>query len=162
LPPPARPDGALAATLLERFAAPLYDAVTKGTRPAALYWPRTIFIDADRRDDVPPARMEIVGPSRALVFGGYIALPPGDWVAEFELFFSRRACGRDFTLDMLTDIAISTTRVRPSREGRYTARLPFRHNQPELPVSMRVVLERGAIEGAFGMESLTLYSYSVS
>jgi hypothetical protein len=161
LPPPARPAEAFAASLLEGVAAPLQDWAV-GAAHGPLRWPRHSFLDGDPPHDTAPARKELLGPSRSLVFGPYLHLPTGSWEAELRLFFDGRAAGRSFRVDMISNDVIGTISVRPAEAGTFLARLLFRHDHPGPPLALRVVLERGAIEGEMGLQSVTLRRYSVA
>ena len=156
LPELRKPTGRLAIELVDGFLAPL-QAYAQGAVQALLYWPRASFLTGFPQHETAPERIELVGPARSLVYGPYLYLPTGWWEAELRLYFSEDACRRTFNVEMIAeDSSIGIIRLKPTSSGTFHTRMVFHNPRADWPVSLRVVLEHGAIEGRMGLEGVTL------
>jgi hypothetical protein len=156
LPELRRPTGRLAIELADGFLEPL-QVYAQGAVQALLHWPRTCFLTGFPDHEMAPERVELVGPARSLVYGPYLYLPTGWWEAELRLYFSEEACRRTFNVEMIAeDTIIGSIRLKPTSSGTFQTRMVFHNPRADWPVSLRVVLEHGAIEGRMGLEGVTL------
>jgi hypothetical protein len=156
LPELRKPTGRLATELVDGFLAPL-QAYAQGAVQALLHWPRASFLTGFPNHETAPERIELVGPARSLVYGPYLYLPTGWWEAELRLYFSEEACRRTFNVEMIAeDSSIGIIRLKPTSSGIFHTRMMFHNPRADWPVSLRVVLEHGAIEGRMGLEGVTL------
>jgi hypothetical protein len=156
LPELHKPAGRLAIELVDGFLAPL-QAYAQGAVQALLHWPRASFLTGFPQHETAPERVELVGPARSLVYGPYLYLPTGWWEAELRLYFSEEACRRTFNVEMIAEhSSIGIIRLKPTSSGIFNTRMIFHNPRADWPVSLRVVLEHGAIEGRMGLEEVTL------
>ena len=155
LPEPGRPSGRLAGALADAYLVPL-KSYAAGAIQALVHWPRTAFRLGEPPHETAPERVELVGPSRSLVYGPYLPLPAGWWEVELRMYFSEEACRRTFTVDMVAEDNIGTIRLKPTSAGTFRARMIFHNPRADFPLALRVVLEHGAIEGRMGLESVLL------
>ena len=102
--------------------------------------------------------VDICGRVRALFYGPYIKLPPGQWLAEIVLGFSREATEMNFVIDILmggTQIAV--TKIQPAHEGIFSVNLSFVVEEGnDHAVEFRVVNERAAFDGKIALGEVTL------
>jgi hypothetical protein len=155
LPQPSRPSGRLAGELADFYLVPL-QSYAAGATQALLHWPRAGFRLGEPPHETAPERVELVGPSRSLVYGPYLPLPAGWWEVEVRLYFSEEACRRTFSVDMVGEDNVGTIRLKPTSAGTFRARMIFHNPRADFPLALRVVLEHGAIEGRIGLESVLL------
>jgi len=122
----------------------------------AISWGRDLFM----MDGHQPATeiVDICGRVRALFYGPYIKLPPGQWLAEIVLGFSREATEMNFVIDILmggTQIAV--TKIQPAHEGIFSVNLSFVVEEGnDHAVEFRVVNERAAFDGKIALGEVTL------
>jgi hypothetical protein len=140
--------GALSA-YSDHFSGALLDRIT---------WARELFLI----DGQQPATgaVDVTGRVRALIYGPYISLPPGNWLAEVVLGFSQEATEVNFVVDVLSaGSQLSVTSIRPPERGVFPIDLSFMIGEEnDRPVEFRVVNERAAFDGRvmLGHVSLSL------
>ena len=110
-------------------------------------WARELFFTDDHQPATHP--VDITGRVRALIYGPYFKLPPGKWRAEVVLGFSQEAADLNFLVDVkISDSVLSTTSIRPGRQGVFTLNLSFAIDEDnEHAVEFRIMNERAAFEG---------------
>ena len=119
-------------------------------------WPRRALSQAEAYGEPIPDRMPLVGRARTLVNGPYYYLPPGRWEATVRVAFDERAANRVFVVDIAIEDAIGAIRLRPAEAGEYEAVLAFDHDRFRYPLTIRMWMERGAIEGEAGFGDVSL------
>jgi hypothetical protein len=119
-------------------------------------WVRELFLVDGHRPAVQP--VDVTGRVRALLYGPYIRLPPGNWAAEVVLGFSQEATDVTFVVDVLSaGSQLCVTSLRPPRQGVYSINLGFVINeQSDHPVEFRVVNERAAFDGKVALSHVRL------
>jgi hypothetical protein len=105
--------------------------------------------------------VDITGRVRALLYGPYITVPPGNWTAEIVLGFSQEATETNFLIDLLVaGKQISATNIQPMRQGVHSVNLSFVIDEANThPLEFRVINEKPAFDGrvALGRITLTLH-----
>lgn len=119
-------------------------------------WARELFM-ADGH--VPAVHaVDVTGRVRALLYGPYITLPPGDWAAEVVLGFSQEAMDVNFLVDVLVaGKQLGVTTIQPTREGIYSVNLSFVIAADNIhPLEFRVINEKPAFDGRVALGRITL------
>jgi hypothetical protein len=119
-------------------------------------WVRELFLADGHRPAVRP--VDVTGRVRALIYGPYIRLPLGTWMAEVVLGFSEEATHVTFVVDVLSaGSQLCVTSLRPPHQGVYSVNLSFVINeQTDHPVEFRVVNERAAFDGKVALSHVLL------
>jgi hypothetical protein len=120
-------------------------------------WARDLFLEEHHQPAIRP--IDISGKIRYLIYGPYIALPPGNWVAEMVLGFSEDAIDMSFLIEVWAGSKLSAVGVHPSGPGLAQINISFALEESnDNLVEIRVMNERAAIYGrmALGQATLTL------
>ena len=92
--------------------------------------------------------IDMTGRARCLVYGPYIALPPGPWSAEIVIGFSAEAAGISFLVDIYVGSQLAQTHIQPAAEQVVEASLQFTIDEAaSQPVEIRIFSERAAFDG---------------
>jgi hypothetical protein len=129
----------------------------RGAPLGQITWARDLFLEEHHQPATHP--IDISGKIRHLIYGPYIALPPGNWVAEMVLGFSEDAVDMSFQVDVWAGSQLSMARINPSGPGLAQVRLSFSLEESnDNLVEIRVMNERSAIYGrlALGQATVTL------
>lgn len=124
-----------------------------------LNWARELFISGDSRDNSVPDVVELTGPVRHLLYGPYIALPPGSWTASISMAFSKEAAGLPYSIEIIAGHSskLAEMSLYPERAGTFEASTLFSINdQTEQPISLRVTNDRSAIEGKLSLVQVSM------
>jgi hypothetical protein len=102
--------------------------------------------------------VDVTGRARALLYGPYISVPPGNWTAEVVLGFSQEAIDINFVVDiMVAGKQVCATSIKPANEGLYSVNLSFVVDEGNAhPLEFRVVNERPAFDGRVALGHITL------
>jgi hypothetical protein len=134
-----------------------YDECFAGRGLGQLVWNRDLFIVNDP-DKGPMEVLDVSGGARILIYGPYIRLAPGPWVAQVYLGFSGDAAGQTFLIDVFAAGQLAATSLRPTRGGALTAELHFFLTEwIDQGVEIRVTVPHDDAKGrlAFGHVVLT-------
>ena len=101
-------------------------------------------------------QLDLTGPARVICYGPYFRLPPGRWTARVRLAFSPHCMGAPLALEMHGEAQRGHCRFRVPRAGLFEAVFPFVIPSAREALELRLVSERGAIEGALGIELAVL------
>lgn len=124
-----------------------YVADTNGAQVDQICWPREVFLLADDPGRHLSERIELVGNARFLIYGPYLCLPPGEWIANIELEIGENASGNVLYVDTCGGAEPRLVRVRLPSSGRFGFTLPVLVSDARQPIELRAVLGEGAIEG---------------
>ena len=145
-----------AALALVKGALSAYADHFSGAALDRITWGRELFLI----DGQQPATgaVDVTGRVRALIYGPYISLPPGNWLAEVVLGFSQEATDVNFVVDVLSaGSQLSVTSIRPPERGVFPIDLSFTIGEEnDRPVEFRVVNERAAFDGRVMLGHVTL------
>jgi hypothetical protein len=102
--------------------------------------------------------VDITGRVRALLYGPYISVPPGNWTAEVVLGFSQEATDVNFLVDILVaGTQICATSIQPTRQGVYSVNLSFVIGEGNAhPLEFRVINEKPAFDGRVALGRITV------
>jgi hypothetical protein len=119
-------------------------------------WARELFLADGHRPAIQA--VDITGRTRALIYGPYISLLPGHWLAQIVLGFSPEIAEANFVVDVLTaGSQLSVTSIQPLQPGVFSANLRFLIAEGnDQPVEFRVVNERAAFDGRVMLGHVTL------
>src|SRR6266568_4100698 len=150
----SEPDEATLA-VISGAVAPYFEHLAGGALEP-ITWSRELFL-ADGHLPATHA-VDITGRVRALIYGPYINLPPGNWVAEIVLGFSHEIGEMNFIVDVLiAGLQASVTNIRPLKSGVFSINLSFLIGEEnDHPVEFRVVNERAAFDGRVMLGHVTL------
>jgi hypothetical protein len=130
----------------------------QGKPPGAeQHWPPELFV-LDPRGEATrarPAVLDITGPPRALVFGPYIALPPGTWRASVLFAVDEAACRRRFRVEWGGLSDFTSHAFTPGRPGLFRAELQHSWTG-ETVVEVRIILTESALDGALEPMGVTV------
>jgi hypothetical protein len=115
---------------------------------APLVWPSMLLSRHGAEKDTGASIIDVAGPARLLADGPYLHIPRGRWVAVVDLRIRGNETNNAFAFDV--DCGESTgggpARLPPS--GRFTCEIPFTVKTTILSVSLRLILQEGAIDGS--------------
>ena len=125
-----------------------------------IVWARDLFMIGD--DPYQPATrsIDITGRIRNLLFGPYMILPPGSWVATIILGFSKEAAEMTYGIEFIAGprcVSLCRTTIQPHGDRVFEATVIFTiEAATDQPISLRISNERAAFEGRLVLGSVTL------
>ena len=125
-----------------------------------IIWARDLFVIGD--DPYQPATrsIDITGRIRNLLFGPYMILPPGSWVATVVLGFSKEAAEMTYGIEFIAGprcVSLCRTTIQPQGDRVFQATVIFTiEASTDQPISLRISNERAAFEGRLVLGSVTL------
>ena len=129
-----------------------------------LIWSRDLFFVGDDPRQPADRPIDITGRIRNLVFGPYIILPPGSWVATVVLGFSREAAEVSYAIEFIAGprcVSLCRTTIQPQGDRVFEAAVFFTvEPATDQPISLRISNERAAFEGQLVLGSVTLTQQS--
>ena len=126
-----------------------------------IVWTRDLFLDGSSGQS-PTEPIDATGGARILIYGPYIQLPPGQWMARIVVGVSPETVGSTFLVDAFADIRqLGHATIAPERGGVYSADIAFSLEEASLKgVEVRVMTigERARGRLALGHVVLQLQS----
>jgi hypothetical protein len=119
-------------------------------------WPRELFLSADQPGVPLSGPIDMTGPARYLVYGPYMHVARGQWIATLRFAIADNRSGNALVLDVYCGEVLCVGRVDLPESGIYTVDLPFEIEEPRLALEVRVAMDRGAIEGWFDLRQVEL------
>lgn len=133
-----------------------YLPISEGRSAESMLWPREAFFDPTAENRIVLPNVDLIGPSRALLYGPYLHLPRGLWRALFGIEVSD-ASSNALTVDVaLNGAPIKIGRINLPGRGRFEFSLDFEIEEPRHFVEFRIVLLNGAIEGKVSLSGVSL------
>lgn len=124
---------------------------------ASLDVPIPVFNDGVAPYGPSAGRYDLLGPARNLAFGPFLYLPAGDWRVTFAFRSERNRTGNSFRFDVIADGEVAAKQlIEITQSGRFRLHLSFTVTDSRQPVEFRSFLEKGAIEGEFELETVTV------
>jgi hypothetical protein len=137
-----------------------YSDYFNGRGLGEITWSRELFFLGDEPDRTASQVIELEGGIRNLLFGPYIALPPGSWNATVTLAVSKEVTGMTFLVEALAGpgcLSLASTSVAPDERGVCRATLAFSIDpSTDQPLSLRVVNMQPASGGRFALGHVAL------
>ena len=137
------------------FLQPLFAAPGQST-PLRLAWPRESFLYGDMPGEMLPATIEVAGRARIVVYGPYLPLPSGTWLATAFLGFSPDIGKLPFILEADSGGAISRGFFEVEHGGIFSVRLEFQVADALHPVELRLISQDSALEGQLSLIEVEL------
>jgi len=134
-----------------------YDECFAGRGLGSIVWTRELFI-LNGPNTPPIESFDIAGGARILVYGPYIHLPPGPWLARVHLGVSQEAAGYTFLIDAYADGQLASVTLQPTRGGVYVTDLNFFLSESRgqgVEVRVTVMNDNATGQLAFGRVVLT-------
>jgi hypothetical protein len=119
-------------------------------------WPRDIFLRSDCVGEFVSGHQELVGPARFLIYGPYMHLPRGNWIARVEIEVSENYSGSRLLSDVVSGEILNVTVADLPGNGVFAFEMQFETLDPLLPIEIRFQLQTGAIEGKFLLRRVTI------
>ena len=121
-----------------------------------VYWPREVFLDADRQGMPLSGPLDLTGSARLLLYGPFLHLPRGSWCATVTFEVSQNLSGNSLKIDIYYDGVIGEWKCELPKEGIYVFDLRFEVLDPRHAVQIRFYIMQGAIEGIFDLKHVDL------
>jgi hypothetical protein len=138
-------------TCLEGFRA------LRSRRPVdSMSWPREVFMDAGGQGALLQEPLDLTGAARLILYGPYLHLPKGDWIATPLFAVSQNLSGNVLKIDIYCDGVIGEWKCQMPSNGIYSFDLSFKISEPRHPVQIRFYITQGAIEGTFDLKHVKL------
>lgn len=119
-------------------------------------WERELFFIGDepgRQGTAAATRpIDITGRPRYLIFGPFLAVPPGNWSADIALGFSPEAAELSYVVEAGAPTRLAATTVEPRGVREMEINLPFVIDESVSgPLEIRVWNERAAFDGRLAL-----------
>jgi hypothetical protein len=137
--------------------APQYDRVLRNEPVDSILWPRDIFCDGDRPEQLVCGPRSLIGRARTLIFGPYLHLPRGAWIARIDIEIRENFSGNRLCADVvLGGVVANGIKAHLPRSGVYSFDLDVDIREPLLPIELRIQILEGAIEGLLLLRTVEL------
>jgi hypothetical protein len=135
--------------LIERY------ADVAGHQPLGdLDWPLELFTRTDHLPWRTP--FDLTGPARMLLYGPYLHLPIGNWVARVEFEIDRAVSGVEAGADVRVGEHVFEKNFQMPPKGIFAYNIDFVVFDPNQSIEVRIFMKRGAIEGALFLRSVSV------
>ncbi|MEO1206025.1 MAG: hypothetical protein AAFV45_06810 [Pseudomonadota bacterium] len=134
-------------------------AMAEGNTNVPIIWPNGIFFLGDAPNERAPPVASIVGPTRTVLYGPYLHLPPGSYDVEIEVAFMGRIDDIPFILEFhaAPNTMLAQVRMKGRRSGSYRGRFNLQVLDVKKAIEIRLIPERGAIEGQVALRELRFW-----
>lgn len=124
---------------------------------APAHWADRIFQYDERATRASSAWgvLDITGRPRMLVYGPYLALPPGMWRARIRFGVDKDAAGHQYRVDWGTRTACISEYVTPGAPGIYEIDLDFEWTETDAS-EIRLILTEGSFMGTLLFQGMTV------
>jgi hypothetical protein len=137
-----------------------YREYFSGRAMGGIVWARDLFFWTDIPQQPATGVIDIAGEVRNLLFGPYIALPPGYWHGTMTLAVSQEASGITFSLEVLAGprcVLLAQTSFVPDGRGVCRAGFSFSVDaSTEQPIALRVANTRPISAGRLALGQVAL------
>jgi hypothetical protein len=136
-----------------------YHPVVTGGDLQQVVWPKSLFSHWHPSGNYHRGPIELLGPARYLIWGPYMHLPRGDWVAAIEIETAENHSGNEVMVDIIAGfgaaiLAVGTVDLPVA--GVFSFNIEFNITEPKSPIEIRFLLKSGAIEGRFALRQVVL------
>ncbi len=121
-----------------------------------IHWPREVFMNSDEQGALVNAPIYLTGRARLLLYGPFLHLPRGTWIAEISFEVRENFSGNVLKVDIYHDGIIGEWKFSLPDKGSFTFELPLKVFEPRHPIQIRFYLMEGAIEGTFDLKQVNL------
>jgi hypothetical protein len=131
-----------------------YGSIIAGRLPVDIEWPVALFTCPDTENWREP--IDLTGPARIVMYGPYLHLPAGKWVARVEFEIDGAISGVEAATDVfISEVLVEKVFVMP-RKGIFAFELGFEVSDPRHAVEIRLSTKRSAIEGLLLVRSVVV------
>ena len=125
-----------------------------------IVWSRELFLIGDDPQQSAGGVIDLAGEVRNLLFGPYIALPPGVWSSAVSLAVSKDAAGMSFSIEIIAGprcIPLAHATTAPDDQGLCQATLGFTvDSTTDQPIAFRIVNLHSASGGRLVLGEVAL------
>ena len=133
--------------------------MAQGSTDRPIIWPSDVYLSGDRPNEPAPMIAPVMGPSRVMLYGPYLHLPPADFRAQMIVAFSGRIEEVPFLIEIHAGSqCLGRYRIQGRRSGGYRGWFNFRTEDPVAPIEIHFRNERGSIEGEVALVELAFYA----
>lgn len=124
---------------------------------APVPWSEKLFVYDDKgsRNWSDWGVLDVTGRPRMLVWGPYVALPPGTWRAVIRFGLDEAAAKHQYRIDWGTRTACVSEYVTPAKPGMYEIELDWRFVEAEA-AEIRLILTEGSFMGTVIFQGMTV------
>ncbi|WP_029414913.1 hypothetical protein [Brevundimonas bacteroides] len=124
---------------------------------SAIPWSEKLFVYDERasRDWPEWGVMDTTGRPRMLVWGPYVALPPGVWRAVMRFGVDEAGARRQYRIDWGTRTACVSEYVTPGQSGTYEITLDWLFEEADA-AEMRLILTEGSFMGTVMFQGMSV------
>ncbi len=122
------------------------------------FWPIALFFGTEPLGSPLPKQIDLTGPARPILYGPYMHLPAGDWLATIRFTISENKSGNAALVEWLAgNEIIQSARISSLPEvGEFQFSLNVKITDPREPLQIRLSILEGAIEGVFQFHGVEL------
>lgn len=133
-------------------------AMAEGQTDEPIVWPTPVFLSGDSPNSPAPTVASVVGPSRVVLYGPYLHLPPATYRGELTIAFSGRIEEIGFQLDFFAgQTQLTSLRMEGRQSGAYRGHFKLVIPDPVPHIEIHLRNERGSIEGEVALQELRFY-----
>lgn len=125
-----------------------------------IVWARDLFVVGDHPDQPANRPIDVTGRVRNLLFGPYMVLPSGNWLADVVLGFSKEAAEMSYGIEFIAGprcVSLCRTTIQPEGDRVFETTVSFTIEEAtDQPISLRISNERAAFDGRLALGSVTL------
>jgi hypothetical protein len=125
-----------------------------------IIWARDLFVVGDSPDQPANRPIDVTGRVRNLLFGPYMVLPSGNWLAAVVLGFSKEAAEMSYGIEFIAGprcVSLCRAAIQPDGDRVFETTLSFTiEDSTDQPISLRISNERAAFDGRLALGSVTL------
>lgn len=132
-------------------------AMTRHDAVRPIVWPTAVFKLQDQPDTIPPKTIDIDGPSRVILYGPYLYLPPARYRVEAIMAFSEDIKDVPFILEVHGGNWLAKARIEERRAGHYRGYFYLDHHEPTSSIEIRLRNERAVASGRLSLVELLFF-----
>jgi hypothetical protein len=131
-----------------------YSDLFIGRLPERIVWPLPLFYCPGAKHWREP--IDLTGPARIIIYGPYLHLPAGKWIARVEFEIDGAISGVEASTDVvISKVLVEKIFIMPTK-GIFAFELAFAVSDPRDPIEIRLFTKRSAIEGLLLMRSVVV------
>jgi hypothetical protein len=127
-----------------------------------IIWHSELFLLGDAPGESANAKIDLTGTPRVIIYGPYLCLPKGTWLAQFHVSIADNLVGVVMRVEFVfaNQIAASGT-VDLQGNGGFTCELPVDVVSSVSPIEVRFVLSQAALSGVFELHRISFRPINV-
>lgn len=133
-----------------------YSELANGRAFTSVLWPKQLFYDGNIIGTHVSGPIELAGRARFLMWAPYLHLPRGHWTATVHINIGESYSRNIIVVDVKCGEVLSSGRIDLPESGNFIFTLPFTITDPRIPIEIRFLLEKGAIEGWLDLVSVMI------